>query len=189
MSALTLLIIRHAEKPDRGWPGPGITVNGGTDDTSLVVRGWQRTGAWASLFGAGLGGAEFPRPALIYAADPNSTASSRSSSRPFETITPLAARLGLTPVVTFAVGDEAALVEALREHTGVVLVCWEHKAICGAIVSALAKGQVFPNQPAKWDGDRFDVVLRLDRALPDAPWSFRQMFPRLLSGDSDTPMA
>ena len=89
----------------------------------------------------------------------------------------------------FAVGEEDALVAELRQQTGVVLVSWEHKAICGAIVPAVAQGQVFPNAPAKWHGDRFDVVLRLDRALPDAPWSFRQLFPRLLSGDSDTPMA
>jgi hypothetical protein len=35
------------------------------------------------------------------------------------------------------------------------------------------------------EGDRFDVVLRFDRAGPGAAWSFRQLFPRLLSGDSD----
>jgi len=42
--------------------------------------------------------------------------------------------------------------------------------------------------PKTWDGRRFDVVLRFDRAAPDAPWTFRQLFPRLLSGDSDTPL-
>jgi hypothetical protein len=42
--------------------------------------------------------------------------------------------------------------------------------------------------PKKWDGARFDVVLRFDRSALGAPWSFRQLFPRLLSGDSDTPL-
>jgi hypothetical protein len=28
MSALTLLIIRHAEKPGESWPGPGLTPDG-----------------------------------------------------------------------------------------------------------------------------------------------------------------
>lgn len=53
--ALTILVIRHAEKPDEAWPGPGLTDHGIKDDKSLVIRGWQRAGAWTSLFGAGPG--------------------------------------------------------------------------------------------------------------------------------------
>jgi hypothetical protein len=54
MKALTLFIIRHAEKPDVKQPalGPGLTDSGEDDTESLVIRGWQRAGAWASLFGA-----------------------------------------------------------------------------------------------------------------------------------------
>ena len=70
MPALTLLIIRHAEKPGENWPGPGLTIEGTPDDKSLVIRGWQRAGAWAALFGAGLGGTDYPAPAAIYAANP-----------------------------------------------------------------------------------------------------------------------
>jgi hypothetical protein len=40
--ALTILIIRHAEKAGEQWPGPGLTLEGVKDDKSLVVRGWQR---------------------------------------------------------------------------------------------------------------------------------------------------
>jgi hypothetical protein len=32
----------------------------------------------------------------------------------------------------------------------------------------------------------FDVVLRFDREKSDGAWSFRQLFPQLLSGDSRT---
>ena len=55
MSALTIYFIRHAEKPNGQWPGPGLTVEGTKDAKSLIIRGWQRAGAWATLFGAGLG--------------------------------------------------------------------------------------------------------------------------------------
>jgi hypothetical protein len=42
MSVLTILIIRHAEKPKdpkAPWKGPGLTENGEENDKSLVVRG------------------------------------------------------------------------------------------------------------------------------------------------------
>jgi hypothetical protein len=188
MTALTILVIRHAEKPNDSkapWPGPGFTEKGLSDDKSLVIRGWQRAGAWAALFGSGLGGDEYPRPAVIYAADPNSPNGNEPSRRPFETITPLAARLKLTPVTKHAQGDEAALIKEVVGLTGVVLISWEHKHIFQDILPAIANGQTLPGLPTAWDGKRFDVVLRFDRANTGAPWSFRQSFPQLLSGDSD----
>ena len=56
---LTLILLRHGEKPDDPVAPPlghGLTALGEQDDKhSLVVRGWQRAGAWAALFGpAGL---------------------------------------------------------------------------------------------------------------------------------------
>jgi hypothetical protein len=48
MAPLTLLIIRHAEKPGdkpkEFGRGPGFTDEGEEDDKSLVIRGWQRAG-------------------------------------------------------------------------------------------------------------------------------------------------
>jgi hypothetical protein len=189
MSALTILIIRHAEKPGKSWPGEGSAFDGSVDPQSLVIRGWERAGSWSALFGAGFGGDDFPRPVAIYAADPDAPTSDEQSQRPFETILPLAQRLSLEPIVKYTVGEEAALSAEIASLTGVVLVCWEHHAIGGAILPALAKDQKLHGMPKKWDGTRFDVVLRFDRSVPRAPWSFRQLFPRLLSGDSDVPMA
>jgi|ERR1700722_10303303 hypothetical protein len=188
MSALSVLIIRHAEKPKENWPGPGLTSEGSVDQKSLVIRGWQRAGSWSALFGAGLGGEDYPQPSAIYAANPIAAGGSDPSQRPFETITPLASRLNVTPIVKYALGQESELVAEITGRTGVVLVCWEHKAISDAILPALAGGQAVPKMPTKWDGKRFDVVLRFDRSGPGALWSFRQLLPCLLSGDSDTPM-
>ena len=193
MSALTLLIIRHAEKPNDTSPDAGLTVNGTDDQKSLVVRGWQRAGAWAALFGAGLGGHDYPQPGIVYAAGPggndnSSGADDGPSKRPFETIIPLCARLHLEPVTKWAEGQEAGLVAEVAKLTGVALICWEHKHIAHDILPLIVKDQTMISLPSKWDGQRFDVALRFDRVMAGAPWSFRQLFPRLLAGDSDVPL-
>jgi hypothetical protein len=194
MSALTLLVIRHAEKPDdpdNPNLGPGLTTQGTEDKHSLVIRGWQRAGAWPVLFGTGTAGQDFPKPNVVYAADPaqGSSQDGSHSKRPFETVSALCNRLHISPVATYGTGDEVALVNEVRQLTGVVLICWEHKRIVQAILPELAGSQTLPNLPTKWDGTRFDVVLRFDRSQTGARWSFRQLFPRLLAGDLDVPLS
>ncbi|MGJ5067551.1 histidine phosphatase family protein [Bradyrhizobium oligotrophicum] len=189
MNALTLLIIRHAEKPDGDTTGPGLTHTGKPDSKSLVIFGWERAGAWTALFGSGLGGTDYPTPQAVYAADPDSTKDgSDPSRRPYETVLELAARIGLDkPNTSFATGQEAALVEALLPLSGAVLVAWEHKAIISDILPRLPvsnEGQL----PTHWSGKRFDVVLRFDRAAGGADFKFTELCPCLMSGDSNTPL-
>jgi hypothetical protein len=193
MSALTILISRHAEKPNENELGPGLTIEGIQDDKSLVVRGWQRAGAWAALFGAGLGGDDYPRPGVVYAADPgqddNPTGSDdERTKRPFETVKPLCDKLRQEPITKWGVGQETDLVSEILDLTGVILVCWEHKHIVSDILPQITKDQTLPGLPSRWDGQRFDVVLRFDRVAAGAPWSFRQLFPQLLAGDSNLPL-
>jgi hypothetical protein len=148
---LTLMIIRHAEKPKEAWPGPGLTNEGEIDKKSLVIRGWQRAGAWSALFGTKFGGLDFPQPGAICAANPNpdsdvvpvdaAEANTASSQRPFETMTPLTETLDLAPVTTYAVGQEGKLVKEITALSGVVLVCWEHKRIISHIIPKIASGQ------------------------------------------------
>jgi hypothetical protein len=189
MASLTILIIRHAEKPDTGWPGPGLNANGVPDDKSLVIRGWQRAGAWAALFAAAGKNSDYPQPSLIYAANPDAVTGDEPSQRPFQTVTPLASRLGLVPDTTHALGQENQLADTVVKQASVVLIAWEHHAIINALVPAIIGGQSIPGIPAKWSGERFDVVFRLDRQSSSEPWSFRQLFPCLLSGDSAVPMS
>jgi hypothetical protein len=188
MAALTVLIIRHGEKPGEKWPGPGLTKRGNPNSKSLDVRGWQRAGAWAALFGTELGGADYPKPYRIYAVDPKGDPRQEPSKRPHETVTPLAARLCVT-IDKRVQGQEAALAAEINAlNDGVVLVCWEHERIGSALLPALFRNNTPTGVPRAWKGSRFDVVLRLDRADLEAPWEFRQLLPCLLSGDRDKPM-
>jgi hypothetical protein len=183
-SPLTIFIIRHAEKHGEIWPGPGLTREGETDDKSLVIRGWQRAGAWAAQFGAPLGAGDFSRPSAIYAASPEADSLDETSQRPFQTVIPLSERLGLTPITTYSVGQEAQLVSEILHSSGTVLISWEHKAITEKIAPDIAGEQQIEDLPHKWHETRYDVVLRFDRMSPDAPWSFCQLCPCLMSGDS-----
>jgi len=183
------MMIRHAEKPGPKSLGSGFGVDGSPDKKSLVIGGWVRAGAWAAFFGTPSANSDCPRPISIYAAKPDDDdASSNPSKRPDETIMPLSARLRIDPVISFAKGEEEQLAARLAQLTGPVLVCWEHKSIVEALIPALIRTQQIPGVPSQWDDARFDVVLRFDRALPNDPWSFRQVFPRLLAGDGDLPL-
>lgn len=191
MNALTLYIIRHAEKPDKDKPelGNGFTHKGNKDPESLIIQGWQRAGAWTALFGAKLGGAAYLTPQAIFAASPDITSDDPTvSRRPYETVLSLAARLGLgKPNVSFAKGQEEQLVAALLGLSGVVLVAWEHKAIIDDILPKLPVSNEAA-LPPRWSGKRFDVVLRFDRAEGATPFVFTELFPCLMPGDSTQPV-
>ncbi|MCM2293494.1 histidine phosphatase family protein [Allorhizobium sp. BGMRC 0089] len=183
-TALTLYIIRHSEKPGESWPGPGLNADGVEDKHSLVIRGWQRAGAWAAFF---INGGAGQIPQTVYAAKPATVDNPKESSRPYETALPFSERLGLAgPDDRFAKGEEAALVTDLLGLSGAVLVSWEHKAIVDAIIPQLPlKSGISP--PTTWPGDRYDVVLQFDRKAGDSSFSYQMLCPCLLSGDSATP--
>ena len=184
MSAIYL--IRHAEKPEGKLQG--VDENGKDDPESLIPRGWQRAGALAVFFGSPAG---LPSPARIYAAAPGKDKVAphekvgSKSRRPLETVTPLAAKLGLTPIETWTKGQETQLAAAITPLEGITLVCWQHEAI-PAIATAItgsAKGI-----PDPWPGDRFDVVWRFVRSGADKSWVFDQVCQHVLAGDGTKPI-
>jgi hypothetical protein len=183
--AKMIMIIRHAEKPDDSGGVLGVTADGKHDPESLIVQGWTRAGALIGLFDprAADGGQLPPRPGLarpasIFASDPGG----HGSKRPLETITPLAAALGITPNTQYDKGDEAALAAGLAGAPDPVLISWQHESI-PAIIANL--GQVTPAPPASWPGPRFDMVYVFNR--DSGGWTFSQIPQMLLAGDSATP--
>ena len=92
------------------------------------------------------------------------------------------------PVPSIKQDRATQLVDALQKLSGVVLVCWEHKALVNDILPLLPLEGNSPPVPTKWNDDRFDVGLRFDRAAAHTKFAFRELYPRLLSGDSDKPL-
>ncbi|WP_225728501.1 MULTISPECIES: histidine phosphatase family protein [unclassified Nocardia] len=184
----TVMIIRHGEKPTGSGAPYGITEAGEKDDKSLTVVGWNRAGALAALFDPrAADGSPAPlrphlfRPATIFASNANGD----GSKRPLETITPLAAALGLTPNQQYTKGQEAELVAGLAGAAGPVLISWQHEKI-GAILAQL--GPADPTPPANWPDNRFDMVFVLTRNSPGDRWTFTQVPQLLLAGDLPTPI-
>lgn len=175
------MLTRHAEKPLASGAPRGVLPSGEQDDESLTTTGWARAGALVGLFdpvtvdGPAALRAGLSRPAALLAADP-----SHGSRRPFQTLTPLAARLGVAVGTPFAKGQEDALAASLRSVGAPTLVAWEHQTI-PAIVAGL--GRVTPAPPSSWPGDRFDLVWCFTRTDDDGGWRFHQVPQLLLASD------
>jgi hypothetical protein len=178
-----IMIVRHAEKPDD--PPAGVDINGGADNDSLIVRGWQRAGALAVIFSKS--GAKtrpkLERPKTIYATQigPKS-----KSLRPQQTVCAVAAVLGITPNLGFVLGQELALAQSAEAATDPVLIGWHHEAI-PAIANAILGDTT--TAPQIWPSDRFDMVWVFRRKHPDKKWKFSQAPQMVLSGDSDKPIS
>jgi hypothetical protein len=192
-----IYIIRHGEKPadpppaDPGQtPAPpfGIDYQGNQDESSLLPRGWQRSGALAVLFDPAFGtlraGLQVPTALLSPSyGNPSKT----TAHRTYQTIQGLSGRLGLQIASDFAEGQEPQLAASVvSSSSGIVLICWEHDHI-PALASSLP---TVPGTgiPQKWPGDRFDVVwtFTLVPGSTPAQYAFGQIPQQLLSGDAGT---
>ena len=185
-SATKIMIIRHAEKPVGNITG--INQNGTADSSSLIPQGWQRAGALIPLFGSSSG--PLPTPSYLFA--PN-VFGSGTSEHPFETITPLAAKLGVAinaapdsgTVAQYDSTQYAAMLAAALACTGVVLIAWEHEDI--PLMANLILGNT-TTAPQAWPSNRFDVVWTFDLNPATNTYSFNQLPQLLLPGDQASPI-
>ncbi len=178
-NARTIMLVRHAEKPDGSGAPYGITPAGEHDTESLTVRGWTRAGALVELFDSGHPQHRgLARPAGLVASDPGGA----GSKRPMQTVGPLSERLGLkiglVPVPAKKSGTQP-IADALLAQPGPVLGAFQHKLI-PAIAQRL--GQVSPAVPSQWPEDRFDLVWVFVRRR-GGTWQFSQVPQLLLFGD------
>jgi hypothetical protein len=172
--------IRHAEKPGEQ-PGPHTCVDyhGRENEHSLLPRGWQRSGALVTLFDPARGGLRTPTVLLSPSHDKN------AAHRTYQTLQGLSERFGVPIASPFAEGEEDRLAASLlREHAGVVLVCWDHSHL-PALAAALPAGNR-KAIPRKWPEDRYDVTWTFTLDPATGHYTFGQVPQRLLSGDADT---
>ena len=139
----TIVIIRHAEKPERG--------------PELAPAGTRRAGAYADFFQRlELDGHPF-RPDHLFC-----TADSNGSHRPRLTLEPLSRALKLPIDHRFANQNVAELGRELRAraHGQNLLICWHHGKIPALLASLGAQPElVLPH--AKWPDDVFGWMIEL----------------------------
>ncbi len=170
-----IMLIRHAEKPRDG--EQAVNREGQPDAHSLSVTGWMRAGALVRYFAvpeaSGDAHQRIVRPAHLLAARPSPA---HPSTRPRDTLQPLAQALGLTLDLRFASEEPLSpLAEHLRHLQGSVLVCWRHDEL-----PALANALLQRNEaPGAWPEHCYDLVwvieqLQLSRTLTPVP---QQLLP------------
>jgi phosphohistidine phosphatase SixA len=142
MPPKTLILMRHAEKPDD------------PRDPDLTAAGMQRAKTIARWIPEQLGAP----PDFIFAA-----AISKHSARPFETVKPLAKSTGVAIDGTVADQDYAVLAQELlsdaRYENALIVVCWHHGNIPPFARKLAAPAGTYPDP---WPEEVFNLVIRFD---------------------------
>ncbi|HEX3313796.1 MAG TPA: histidine phosphatase family protein [Gemmataceae bacterium] len=162
-----ILLVRHAEKPER----EDMAVH-------LAPLGMKRAALLPELFVKSDRRPDpFPRPDFVFAGK-----NSEASHRCVETATPLAEKLKLNLHAEFKNEDYGTLAKELlgeAKYSGkTVLVAWRHGKI-----AALAKALGATDAPATWALGSFDRVWQITYS-PAGKATFRDRPQSLLPGDS-----
>ena len=133
-SSLRVIIVRHAEKPDKG--------------DNLSCEGLNRALALPDVLYS-----KFKLPDYIFVPSLN-TGKTTGTARMYQTIVPFAVKYNLNIDTKFDVGKEKALCQSILKKSGTVLVVWEHNNI-PAIAQELG---VTADKKLKWKGSDFDSI-------------------------------
>ena len=161
----TILILRHAEKPQD------------SNDESLSTKGYERAAALAYYMPNAFGHIDH-----IFAAG---IGKHSHSHRPVETITPLADILGKKIHQKYLKDKDKDMVEHIlskpeKYTNSKIVVCWEHKKIAD-----IAKAFGATNLPSTpWPESCFDLVWKLT-LQNDGSYHLDQIAQLLLYGDSE----
>jgi hypothetical protein len=129
---LTIVIVRHGEKPDEG--------------DNLSCQGQNRALALPAVLMS-----KFGKPTYTYVPS-LSLGKSTKHARMFQTITPLAVQQNLQLDSRFAEDDAQGIAEEVLKRSGLVLLVWEHSQI-ERVATAIGV-----NNPPKWRGEDFDSI-------------------------------
>jgi hypothetical protein len=177
---LTVMFVRHAEKPGEDGPPHGINHRGERDPHCLSVRGWTRAGALASLFSRPPSSTHpmIVVPERVVATKPSDEAKSR---REFDTAEPLASRLGLDVDDDFGHSHEGRLRDSIMGDPRSTCVVWHHGGM-SHLVSGFPMGNP-QDVPDAWPEDRFDLIWILERRHDETVYTFAEANQSLLVGD------
>ncbi|NBF01066.1 flagellar basal body-associated protein FliL [Pseudomonas sp. Fl5BN2] len=165
----TVLIIRHAEKPDQG--------------DGLSPRGQQRAEAYAQYFDPlQLNGQNLVPQRLI------ATRDSEDSARPRLTLVPLSQRLHLPIEQPYDNRDVDKLVRSLAKNNQapVILIAWHHGQIYNLIEAFGGDAKTLTGQKS-WSESVYDwlIVLRFDDQGRLVESHSQKVQEHLLPGDSN----
>lgn len=180
---ITVMIIRHGEKPDSKHKGYTDISYQHEDEHSLTANGWVRARDLPTdVFGLpnGTPRAGLTVPNVVIAADGD-----EAGERMKQTVSYLCFALGIMPLLTWDKGQEKALATALKTMVGkTVVVCWEHGNIPDITKNM---GTISPKPPSSWPDDRFDVVFVLKSKDAGKTWAFSQVLEAIgLPGEKKT---
>ncbi len=133
---LTVVIIRHAEKPEKG---DNLSCQG-------LNRAMQLPAVLVKQFGV---------PNYAYVPAP-SVGKATKSGRMMQTIWPLAVKYNLTVNSKYDVKQTTALAKNILKRSGTVLVVWEHNNIADIATALGAKAKTL-----NWPGNDYDSIWKL----------------------------
>lgn len=167
-SGTTVLIIRHAEKPETG--------------NQLTPAGVRRASAYPAYFaGLRLNGHPVHLDHIFAAAD------SKGSERPRLTVEPLAAALHMPLDLRFKAKAVDALAADLRSHSygDTVLICWHHGRIPD-LLQALGEDPTALLPTGKWPEGTYDWMIEVgfDRDGHPDPARTKLIHEHLMPGDA-----